>query len=531
MTQIIASDGTSVKQPVSCATARGCRLVAWLRSAPSSIWLIVALLLATAARLPALGQQSLWIDEGNTYIRMILPLDAVLENLLAVRDQTPLYYLLLRPWVRLFGTSEFALRLPSAWCAVVNVALMARLGRLSGQRGVGVWAALAMAVNPFLVRYACEARMYTMAILFSTGAMWCFLLAVRRDGWWRWATLAVVSGIAYLTHYVTFVVGLVQFLVLLITLRTTYRFLRKWVLAQAVAAAPAVSWMALSMRSHGYGGIAGAWIPVPSLLTPLRTLWNFSLGYDGRFTLWTALGLLPFAVGLAGGAWLASGRLRTVRQLWQSGVLVWLTLPPLMALVLSFGLRPCYLDRYLAVCAPAYLLWVVAGLSAVPRPGWRAVLGGLLLVAMAASTFGILQGQRLPAPDWRRALAHVLGEAESGDRLFVDAKGFYVTFYYAGHALPIERLDMRSAGAALDEALCQGGRIWFLYRDPAESCHVFDRVRRFDPYTLGQLEIGSWLVDHAEYVRHEWFLKGVYLALIDPDGCSGGTLPEDGGRP
>ena len=97
MAQIIAADGTSVKQPVSCATARGCRLVAWLRSAPSSIWLIVALLLATAARLPALGQQSLWIDKGNTYIRMILPLDAVLENLLAVRDQTPLYYLLLRP--------------------------------------------------------------------------------------------------------------------------------------------------------------------------------------------------------------------------------------------------------------------------------------------------------------------------------------------------------------------------------------------------------------------------------------------------
>jgi hypothetical protein len=60
---------------------------------------------------------------------------------------------------------------------------------------------------------------------------------------------------------------------------------------------------------------------------------------------------------------------------------------------------------------------------------------------------------------------------------------------------------------------------------------LFDRVRRFDPYTLGQLEIGSWLVDHAEYVRHEWFLKGVYLALLDPDGCSGGTLPEDGGRP
>jgi hypothetical protein len=84
--------------------------VAWLRSAPASIWLVVALLLATAARLPALGQQSLWIDEGNIYIQMVLPLAAVLENLLAVRDQTPLYYLLLRRAAPAVGWMALSMR-------------------------------------------------------------------------------------------------------------------------------------------------------------------------------------------------------------------------------------------------------------------------------------------------------------------------------------------------------------------------------------------------------------------------------------
>jgi hypothetical protein len=283
------------------------------------------------------------------------------------------------------------------------------------------------------------------------------------------------------------------------------------------------------MLSHGYSGIPGVWIPMPSLLTPLRTLWNFSLGYDGRFTLWAALGLLPLAVGLARGAW------TSIERMWRNSVFLWLTLPPVMALVLSLALRPCYLDRYLGVCVPAYLLWIAAALVGLPRPRMRAVLGALLLVAMAVSTLGILTGQRFPAPDWRKAVAHVLEHTENGDRLFVDAKGFYVTFYYADHALPIEtgRLDIPSASMALDQVLCQEGRIWFLYRDPAESSHMLDRVKRFDPYTLGQPAIARWLTDHARHIRHERFLDGVYLALLDPVDCAllGADCGHGGDRP
>jgi len=525
MSHIIAVDRTDVKLTIARAVGQWRRVVVWLQTVPSAIWLIVALLLATAARLPALGEQSLWIDEGNTYIRAVLPLGVVLENLLAVRNQTPFYYLLMRPWVALFGVSEFVLRLPSTWCAVVNVALIYRLGRLSGQRRVGVWAALAMALSPFLVRLAREARMYTMAVLFGTGAMWGFLLAVRRGGWQHWAVFVVFSGMSYLTHYSTLALALVQLFVFLSALRTTYPALRKWVLAQAVAVVPAGGWMACSMFSHGYGGILGLWIPMPSLLAPLRTLWNFSLGYDGRFTPWAAWGLVPFAAGLAGMA-----RLRAER-LWRTCVLTWLAVPPVIALVLSLGLRPCYVDRYLSFCAPAYLLGVVAGLTARSRAWLRGALGTLLMVAMGVSTLGILQGQRLLMPDWQGAIARVLEQAEDGDRLFVDAKGFYVTIYYTGSAMPVERIDVSSAGVVLEEALCREGRVWFLYRDPAESCHVFDRVRRFDPYSSGQPEIGAWLVDHASQVSREWILDGVYLALLEPGNCDSSMSRQGGGLP
>jgi len=279
------------------------------------------------------------------------------------------------------------------------------------------------------------------------------------------------------------------------------------------------------MFSYGYTGIPGTWIPMPSLLTPLETLWNFSLGYDGQFTPWTAVGLLPFAVGLARGVWSVGERL------WRWSMIAWFALPPLMGFVLSFVLRPCYLDRYLSICVPAYLLWIVAGLTALSRATVRNVLSLLLLGAMAICTFGILRGRRLIGADWRGAVAQVLEGVEGGDRLFVDAKGFYVTFYYADHTLPIKRLDMASVGLVLEEALCQEGRVWLLYRDPAETCHVFDRVSTFDPYTAGHSEVGKWLANHTDQVSQEWFLNGVYLALLEPIDRTCDALRDGRGYP
>jgi 4-amino-4-deoxy-L-arabinose transferase-like glycosyltransferase len=492
-------------------------LKTWLDSMPRLTWLVGALLLAVALRFPGLGQQSLWVDEGNTYIRAVLPLDVVVDNVLEVHDQAPLYYLLLRFSTRLLGSSEFALRLPSVFFGVVNVVFVYLLGRLSGRRRVGVLAAWATALNPFHVWYSREARMYSLGLLLVSSAMWCFVLALRRGGWRRWVALTIVSGAAYLTHYATLGVGLVQLSVFLLTFRATYRAFRRWFLAQVVAVVPAAGWLALSMIFHGYSGMRGSWIPVPSLLAPAKTLWNFSLVYDGQFTVWIAVALCVFIIIL----W--TGIRRSGESLWHRTTTVWLILLPSLALVVSFVVGPVYVDRYLSICIPAYILLLSVGLGTFPVPKLRGAVGAFLFLSMAVSTLGIASGKRIAKAEWREAAAHVVEDARRGDRLFVDTKGFFVTSYYVGHTIAMRPLDTQSAGSQLDAALCQGGRIWFLYRDPSESPHRLAQSELFDPYVSGAPEIAAWLLNHADQVRQEWMLKGVYLALL------GSSNAEDGG--
>jgi hypothetical protein len=145
----------------------------------------------------------------------------------------------------------------------------------------------------------------------------------------------------------------------------------------------------------------------------------------------------------------------------------------------------------------------------------------MILVAMLGSSIGIISGQRLEKPDWRTAIDQVLKKAQEGDRLLV-AQGFHVAFYYANYDLPIEILN-GDLPTALDRALREAHREWLLYRDPGvtNSNHVIINANRFNPYESGQSGITEWLSNHNKEICREWFLDGLYLALMESEGCSG----------
>lgn len=485
----------------------------WLRQNSDLPWLVMILLVAVALRALNLDQQSLRMDEGMTHARMILPPTLMLQSLFIVRDQVPLYYVVTRLWTLVSGTAEFSLRFPSLFFSVLNVAALYHLGRASGRRWVGRLTALLGAISPFEVFFACEARMYGMGGFFVTTNMLLFLSCItgrRRRFLWPW--FIVTAALMYLVHYFTFFIAVVQLAFFLLSFRHIYRLFRRWVLAQAVACVPVGIWTAVGYWQFRTLGLQGAWIPRPTWLTPLRTFWNFSLGYDGDLTPWVVVGLVAWAAAFVMGIIRRNG----VQQKWHRLMVVWLALPPAMTFIISFIRRPVYVDRYLSICLPAFLALVTKGALRSPRRWLWVGLVTLLLAATLILTIGVLRGERLPKPDWRSAVRHVLAQARPGDRLAIQDIGLFVTHYYAGDALPIELLDKQDLVSGLTDTLSQQGRVWFLYRDPLRTNHKLDEARSFDPYKMGDPQVAAWLHDHARCIVGEWYWNGLYLALLDP---------------
>lgn len=105
-----------------------------------------------------------WVDEGITLGISSHPLGE-LPALLRQDGAPPLYYALLHFWIKLFGTSEEAVRSLSLLFAGLSVpAALAAGWSLFGRRA-GWIAAGGAAVSPFLGTYAQEARMYSLVAL------------------------------------------------------------------------------------------------------------------------------------------------------------------------------------------------------------------------------------------------------------------------------------------------------------------------------------------------------------------------------
>src|SRR5918993_1174148 len=138
-------------------------------------------LIAAALRLYGIGRQSLWFDEAAS-VRIVR--QGWGEMFAAIKDAEripPLHYVLLWGWVRVFGHAEWSVRLPSALAGIGSVwALYALTKRLFGN-GAAFVAALLLAVAPYQISYAQEARAYTLMVLLSLLSCWLFVRVLDAD--------------------------------------------------------------------------------------------------------------------------------------------------------------------------------------------------------------------------------------------------------------------------------------------------------------------------------------------------------------
>ena len=158
-------------------------------------------LLALALRLPLMRDSLL----GDELIMFGIVHDRGLRDVLDVVHDTektpPLHFLLAWASARI-GDPTWSIRLPSLLAGVALVPLAYVLGRDTVGRRPGLVAAAIVALQPYAIFYATEARSYSLVALLAAVSTVCLLRALDTShrGWWAAYGLAVL-GVAY-THYV-----------------------------------------------------------------------------------------------------------------------------------------------------------------------------------------------------------------------------------------------------------------------------------------------------------------------------------------
>ena len=193
----------------------------WVRS---YLPLVLIVLLALALGLYRLESKSLWHDEFGTLTNAGWYgswLDAIRNPLtVPTLPKSPLPFLITRISLTV-DSSVFAARLPSVVFATLTIPVLYLLGKTLFGRQVGLLAALLLAIAPLHIRYAQEARMYSMLTFFSLLSLYLFWRAIRTGQlrWWVGFALATALNL-YTQQLALLLLGVLILFGLWLLLRT-----------------------------------------------------------------------------------------------------------------------------------------------------------------------------------------------------------------------------------------------------------------------------------------------------------------------
>lgn len=385
------------------------------------------LLAALAFRLPQI-HDSLWLDELHTGWTIQEDVQQVAERA-RMGNNHPTYFYLPYATTRLFGDTEFAIRLPSLLAGLAAIFTGYCLVRYWTQSiASAATSAGLLVIDPHFLFYALEARPYALIQwlgLIHAALFVNWMVRSRDDApdsqQPRWLAVAwtVTAALLFYLHYTSILLLLVELPIALFWL-TNRQENRRFLIA----------WCA-------FLGLTCFAIPSVLDIYSRRTAWTEFIAIPRVANLWTVFPLTPY-LGPTVLMWFASLFLKRpddgetdreivphrVRELLLIGLLF--ALPVLLAFAITrMDIARLFLRRYLIVVSGLPMLFV--GLL-IGRIGWQRfrVAAACVVLIVAACFVGPFVEWRYDGrfvrrsrEDWKAAVAAVKAEAEENDVVYV----------------------------------------------------------------------------------------------------------------
>ena len=314
MTEQVGSTGEGAEQVAKNASQNNKKLQSWALPPKYIRFLIIILLvLGVFFRFVNLDRKFYWHDELYTSLRIsgfsqaemmqqvfnrpaiaVKDLqkyqypnpeknltDSILRSGIPEPQLPPLYFTLTRFWIQMFGNSVAVTRSFSAFISLLAFPCLYWLclelfdSSLTGWVAVGL-----MAVSPFHVLFAQEARPYslwTLLILLSSASL-LRALRLKTKGSWLVYAVTLTLGFYSFLFFVLVAVGHGLYVLVIESFRAT-KTLRAYLLSSVLGLIPFTPWIVFVITSWriAAGGTSGTWSPKGVSLLALLQTWVINI--------------------------------------------------------------------------------------------------------------------------------------------------------------------------------------------------------------------------------------------------------------
>jgi mannosyltransferase len=446
----------------------------------------VLTIIGTVLRLLHLGKRSIWHDEAFSIALTHLSWS---EMLTASREaaMSP-YQVVVRLWMMLFGDSEASVRMPSVIFSVATLPLLYALARrLAGMRGA-VAATILFAVNLYSIRYAQEARCYSLMTLLAVCSWVFFLRCLDAPSIPNYATYVMTTVLGAYTHIFDTLSYPAQWIPL--AWRSRRIKLRFGLIASIVLICALVFPKGLSVLLTDVG--QGSWTPPlrPAAISALFCEFSGSMTTGRGEFLLTAVYLIAVVCG-------ALALIFDDRESDHSGDRRWFILLgfafPIVVVLVTSLVKPLLVNRYLSEALPFFVILCASGLCRM-WPRWIGA-AGLVAIVVLSLYQDYLYYRYYKGDDWRAASTYILADAKPGDA---------VIFVFAGSRWPYDYYLSKSGLAefppvifpAWDRHFSVEGIDWAHY---ASETTIFEPIvmRAIDnaPKRYDRIWLAQWPID------------------------------------
>lgn len=468
--------------------------------------LAIVAIAALAVRIPYLAQRSVWYDEASSWHLANLSLrdmmDALTRNV-----HMPLYYLVLKGWMGIWGDSATALRGLSALLGVVSAVGMYFLAREvrprlpdsdRDGRGVPLYAGLLVALSAFQVNASIETRMYALGVALTVAAafsLWKVLASpVGRFWWGAWSLLCI--ALAY-THHHCLLVAASQFCFAWgyaafashLDRSTRRRVALRTAIAAAVVALAYVPGMLLLSRQLARVR-QDYWTEPLSLSLVSGTFVEFLSPLLKDSQIADFIGPLVFLLlCLAALVLMLRPRTSSIFAL----MLGWL--PLILAAIATLAVTPVWEGRFFRFAQPFLLLSFALAVFQLPLSRtMRLCCVTATLVGVGAATFAFWIDRDVPhRPGMKGAIDRIAAESSRGDLVLSTSNIHYLpASYYAGDDLNVRMLESGTDGFWTDSVITAS--------DIASEDEIEAGLRR-----------GAWVLSHSPIPAGASELEGVVV--------------------
>jgi len=329
---------------------------------------VFILLVGILIRFYKISALSIWTDEGIS-VKLAKSSLANIVAYSAADVHPPLYYIILKYWIFIFGSNEVAVRSLSAIFGSISLFLIYAISRYIFNSRVAILATVISAVSPFLVWYSQETRAYSLLLMLTLALTYVFIKYLK-SGWSLMIPYFVVAVAAIYTHYYAIWIILAHNAYILFNWRSSIKKFRAWIPTQLLIGISFLPWLFIALKQFGQGqeGRDFSIFSVPKayiLLTLGRSIDLLRLGkvinaeYGNKVVDGAVIALVVLVIGyLIIRALFSVMRSQNKIEIFPA---IYLFLPLLLICVLSF-IKPVFDSKSLIVVFPALAMLVSHGI-------------------------------------------------------------------------------------------------------------------------------------------------------------------------